>query len=95
MVIMDSPKTPYLIEWVDSYGCSPRWENIEDVKPTPLVCRSIGWIVHRDKKSVVIVPHLTCPERDGFKQQGCGDMTIPAACIVRITPLVPARRKRP
>ncbi len=87
-------QTPFLIEWVDSYGCSPRWESVEDIEPRPLVCRSIGWIAHQSKKSVVIVPHLTCPERDGTKQQGCGDMTIPTACIVRMTPLVEGRQKR-
>ena len=87
-------KHPVLIEWVDSYGCSPRWESVSDSQPSLLVCKSIGWITHRSKKCVVVVPHLTAPERDGFKQQGCGDMTIPAAAIVRITPLEPIKKRK-
>ncbi len=83
---------PYLIEWLDSYGCSPTWEPVENCEPKPLICRSVGWIVHRDKRCVVIVPHLAS-DNGNAKRQGCGDMTIPTASILRTVPLkIPLRR---
>jgi hypothetical protein len=43
-----------------------------------------------NKKCLVLVPHIA----DGETMQGCGDMTIPTACIVRMTPLVEQKRSR-
>ncbi len=78
------------VEWEDSYGCSSRWQDIDpEATPGVLLCRSVGWIVSQTKKCIVLVPHLA----DGETKQGCGDMTIPTACIVRMTPLVERRRR--
>ena len=86
--------TPYLVEWVDSYGCSSTWESVENCRAKPLLCRSVGWIVHRDKNCVVIVPHMTNDDETATKQ-GCGDMTIPTAAILRMVPVtIPVRSKR-
>ncbi|MEY2488304.1 MAG: hypothetical protein QOC70_246 [Verrucomicrobiota bacterium] len=75
---------PYLIEWLDSYGCSSNWEPVENCSPEPLVCQSLGWIIHKDKKSVVVVPHIAGGNHGTAKKQGCGDMTIPTAAILRM-----------
>jgi hypothetical protein len=86
MVNILSVKTGDLIlcEWEDSYGCSPTWQTIqEDVEPLGMVCKSVGWVMRKSKKFVVIVPHLS-RANDIADQQGCGDMTIPTASIVRI-----------
>lgn len=71
------------IEWEDSYGCSSRWSEIDDAAdPGIMICRSVGWVVRESKKLIVIVPHLA--NLDGEEnEQGCGDMTIPTASILR------------
>ena len=82
------------VEWEDSYGCSPRWQEIAaDVQPRVLICRSVGWIIRRTKRCIVIVPHMTTG--DVAEPQACGDMTIPTAAIVKIAPLeLGSARKR-
>jgi hypothetical protein len=78
---------PVLIEWEDSYGCSPSWEDLPaDGKPESMICRSLGWVVRKSKRCVVIVPHVAENEKLGARQ-GCGDMTIPNAAIVRVVRL--------
>ena len=35
-----------LVEWLDSYGCSTKWEDINmDVQPKALACSSVGWLL--------------------------------------------------
>jgi hypothetical protein len=70
------------IEWMDSYGCSIRWQRIEDCRPEVMVCRSVGWLIYDGKDNKVIVPHLT---KSG--DQGCGDITIPVKAITEIRKL--------
>lgn len=72
------------VEWVDSYGCSSEWADIESCSPAPMVCRSVGWLIHDDDKCKVIVPHLNQSDHPNVKLQGCGDMTIPTSAIVKI-----------
>jgi hypothetical protein len=74
-----------LIEWEDSYGCSSAWQEIpDDCKPDTMVCRSLGWIVAKTKSHLVVVPHMAT-NGDPLKRQGCGDMTIPTASVLRLT----------
>lgn len=75
-----------LVEWVDSFGCSPSWENINGEPPSPLICRSVGWLLHDTPACKVIVPHLTQPN-GAVSQQGCGDMTIPTRAVLSVTKL--------
>ena len=79
-----------LIEWLDSYGCSPHWQTLEDCHAKPLVCRSVGWLLQDDADCKVIVPHLSESSNAPVPPQGCGDMTIPLAAILRISALTPA-----
>ncbi len=85
-----------LIEWMDSTGCSTNWQELEVIgRPKPLSCRSVGWLCHEGADSVVIVPHSADVE-DG-KKQGCGDMTIPKCCVLRMVELaeVPSTSRPP
>lgn len=76
-----------LIEWVDSFGCSPSWEKLSEFQESePMVCRSVGWLLVDGKDVKVVVPHLT-GDHDVSETQGCGDMTIPTVCIRRIVDL--------
>jgi hypothetical protein len=86
-----NPKTQgmrlVLIEWTDSLGCSSTWQPLDSVEsPKPLVCKSVGWLLHDGKDCKVIVPHVT-EDHGSAKRQGCGDMTIPSRCIVKLTTL--------
>lgn len=82
------------VEWEDSYGCSPRWQDINpDGNPTELLCHSVGWVIYKNKRCIVVVPHITAQEVEGRKQ-GCGDMTIPTAAIRRLVPLVLPKQKQ-
>jgi hypothetical protein len=81
-----------LIEWQDSWGCSPRWEYIDGCEPAVLLCRSVGWLIYDGKDCKVIVPHLTKSEH--VRQQGCGDMTIPTPAVVRVVRLKEGKRRK-
>ena len=78
-----------LIEWLDSYGCSPHWQTLEECRAKPLVCRSVGWLLQDDADCKVIVPHISDSSNEHVPTQGCGDMTIPTAAILRISELTP------
>jgi hypothetical protein len=82
------------VEWEDSYGCASEWENLENCSPEVMICQSVGWLIHDDKKCKVIVPHLNMPDHPNIDRPGCGDMTIPTSAILRIADLkAPKARK--
>lgn len=71
-----------LVEWLDSYGGTTGWKVLEECTPDPLVCRSVGWLLHDTEQYAVIVPHLVQPgEESRIAAQGRGDLTIPRAAI--------------
>lgn len=77
-----------LVEWVDSFGCSPNWQRIEGIENLkPLRCQSVGWLVHQDDHYIVVVPHLSASDQPHVDQQGCGDMAIPQRSILTIKSL--------
>ena len=65
-----------MIEWVDSFGCSPSWESLSEHQPRTMTCRSVGWLLHDGEECKTLVPHIV----DG-EDQGCGDMTIPIRAV--------------
>jgi hypothetical protein len=77
-----------LVEWLDSRR-GEGWTRLEDLQSDleATHCRSVGWVIARDKKSLTLAGHLA-----DNPEQCCGDMTIPAASILRILPLKPQRR---
>ena len=83
------PMRLVLIEWVDSYGCSSVWRKLDEIVASPLVCRSVGWIVQENPECKVIVPHMTQEIHEHVIRQGCGDMTIPSCAIIKIIDLIP------
>ena len=80
------------IEWEDSHGVSSDWQYVSQCQPSVVVCQSVGWLIYDGKECKVIVPHLT--KSDHVKRQGCGDMTIPAASVVRMVELKEVSRTR-
>ena len=75
-----------LVEWIDSYGCSPAWESLSDCQPKLMQCRSVGWLLHDGDDCKVIIPHLS-ERHDDVTKQGCGDMTIPSRAVLRMIDL--------
>ena len=67
-----------LIEWKDSHH-RPGWTT-DKAEASPLVCRSVGWLVSETKEAKVLSPNVTSED----EMQRCGDMTIPQRCIRRI-----------
>ena len=80
---------PVLIRWRDSYGPTARWQEIDELQPTELVATSVGWIVAKNKDSLVLVPHLI-DGNERVAKQGCGEMTIPRRSIIAIHALTKA-----
>ncbi len=75
-------------------GCSSTWEEISDCVTSPVKCQSVGWLIYDDAQCKVIVPHLSQANHPNVKEQGCGDMTIPASAILNIKDLIIAKPKR-
>jgi len=77
-----------LVEWIDSHS-SRGWQDLDVLKKSaePLYCRSVGWLLSETKQYKVIVPHMTGENRWNKLLQGCGDIAIPTAAIVKLTVL--------
>jgi len=75
-------KTPnlVLIEWEDSHY-KPGWtREIGEGQLTPVLCKSVGWLLHDGDEAKVLANHLS----DEDEPQSCGAMTIPSRAIVKI-----------
>ncbi len=75
------------IEWLDSIGCASNWSSLDGSRADPLICRSVGWLLHDTDACKVVVPHITNIADDGVTPQGCGDMTIPTCAVTRMVDL--------
>lgn len=72
------------VEWEDSAVGTTGWGETAGAAPSVVTVRSVGWLVYEAKDCKLIVPHLSQHDHADAKQQGCGDMTIPASSIRRI-----------
>lgn len=77
-----------LIEWLDAHS-GRGWHNLEGLRRSTEVqnCQSVGWLLEKTKQYIVLVPHLTGETGWNNERQGCGDMAIPTASVVRMTVL--------
>jgi len=75
-----------LVEWLDSRR-GEGWVRLNELESSVTRCRSVGWIIAKDKQSVTLAGHL-----GENPDQCCGDLTIPKRAICRMIPLKePAR----
>jgi len=81
-----------LIEWLDSHS-GRGWQSVERLEAAaePLYCRSVGWLLKDGKECKVIVPHIGGERNGDIMLQGCGDIAIPTASIVKTTILKQGR----
>lgn len=77
-----------LVEWLDSHS-GRGWQDFERLEQAaePLYCRSVGWIARENKDCKVLVPHISGEKNGNTALQGCGDLTIPTASILKTTVL--------
>jgi hypothetical protein len=76
-----------LIEWLDSHRNPNSWASLDEFPdPQPLICRSVGWLLHDTPECKVVVPHFA-GEQGAAPEQGCGDMTIPTRAVLRVVDL--------
>ena len=75
-----------LVEWLDSHS-GRGWQDFEQLERAakPLYCRSVGWVIRENKDCTVLVPHIAGEKNGEAVLQGCGDLTIPTASIVKTT----------
>ncbi len=70
-----------LIEWLDSHHFAG-WHSDEPATQ-PLLCHSVGWLVHDGEEAKTIAPHMTNED----PAQRCGEMTIPTQSVVAVREL--------
>lgn len=71
-----------LIEWFDSSAVAG-WHR-EEPETEPLLCRSVGWLVHDGKGAKTLAASITEEE----EPQRNGEMTIPTCAIKRMEVLL-------
>lgn len=75
-----------LVEWLDS-SSGRGWQTLDDVKKNaadPLFCRSVGWLVERNRKQITIASSLSGEKNPGIRINASGDISIPLKCVVRV-----------
>jgi hypothetical protein len=72
-----------LVEWLDSRR-GEGWTHIEELRRgvPPTKCRSVGWIVARDRSALTLASHL-----GDNPDQCCGDITIPTKAVLAVITL--------
>lgn len=68
-----------LIEWIDSFGCSTDWRDVDDIETSVMECQTVGFLLKEDKDCYVVAPHIAIGSR-----QMCGDITIPRVAITGV-----------
>lgn len=81
-----------LIEWEDSVGGRSGWKPIADEPKETIIATSVGYLVHKDKKSHVIFSHVYYLQEEEYEAIGQGDMRIPTSAIKRVVNLREQRK---
>ncbi len=83
-----------LVEWVDSSRQEAGWTLFREWEIVPIMpCFSVGWLVHRDKDSVIVCSNVG--DLDSPNAQGTCYMQIPQVAIRRLVRLGETRGKVP
>jgi hypothetical protein len=83
--VIVADKQLVLVEWLDSRR-GEGWVRLDELENTVTKCRSVGWIISKDRQSVTLAGHL-----GENPAQCCGDLTIPRRAISKITQLRQSR----
>ena len=73
-----------LIEWMDPYTFSDKWESISEMPNLEnTICVSVGWIMKETKDNILIIPHISDIGNKNSLGTGCSAMVIPKLSIVK------------
>lgn len=72
-----------LIEWEDSVLGFQGWKQINENINEVTIFHSVGFLILKDKKKIVIFPHID--KNKGKEGSGTGDIVIPVSAIKKIT----------
>lgn len=67
-----------MVKWLDAYGPTVPWTDIKDIEMSPAYCVSVGFIVAKDTRYIVVAPH--CGPDGGVT----GELKIPIKCVEKI-----------
>ena len=71
-----------LAEWEDSVQVDSSWQWLDEADYPPIViCRSVGWLLHRDERQLTLAVSIGGKES---REQVSGVITIPARAVVKI-----------
>ena len=77
------------ITWVDAFGVSASWQELEDITTEPVLCQSVGFVKETDDY-VIVIPHYI-KETKHNESSACGEMAIPKVAIKERFPLFPMK----
>lgn len=70
-----------LVQWRDAVGGNRSgWKDLADMTPRLDLVSSVGWLLHKNRRSITICPNIS-------GHQGDGDFSIPRAWIQRMVVL--------
>lgn len=69
-----------LVTWVDSRQTEGSWQFLSDLSPpAPVICRSVGWLVHDGPDCLIVAQSLGDVADDDI--QTAGRKHIPRPCV--------------
>jgi len=85
-----------MVEWLDS-GRVDGWEDAQDAVRSalddPLVCHSVGWLMHEDEQRIIVVPTRKFPFRPGTGEL-LSKLVIPSCAVLSMRALTVGRKRR-
>lgn len=79
------------IEWMDAKSEGEKgWKGMADLEGNPMLCFSIGWVLHENALAITLASSLT---DDGEDYDG--DVTIPKSWILNSREIRCSRFKKP
>ena len=74
-----------LVEWEDSAQPIAAWTWVDEHKPAPVRCLSVGYLIAKTKGTLALAANLGDLDRE--RAQASGIIQIPRRCIIRIVEL--------
>lgn len=71
------------VEWIDSYGTLPGWQEVAGYKATRQIITSWGRVIYEDKEMLSLA-HNYGKETKNTPEQVNGIMAIPKRCIEHV-----------
>jgi len=72
------------ITWIDSYGVTTGWQDINEYEADICVINSWGKVIYEDK-NLISLAHNFAEATNNTPSQANGIMVIPKVCITKIT----------